>query len=386
MVALSDGNTANEPQRQVDRFVALQAILAGLPMYALQEDRYCGGCCCAARRGGCFCCCHPRVIEHMPWVLPCSERIEVALLAARKDYPQFKVELGRLRVEYASHDVTIFVDDEEQRMFTSLRGTDCRTCRDLSNDVMIFLGCWLCRTKWVREEYCHTRIKYPEYCSYGCGHSLGGTVITELACLLEHSKEFAFDRVDVFNTAGSPISRGYRKATGLDFTEHHAHRVRGDLVSLFFRMPGTVHEHPARPEFCTHSLKHFLPEPIDEGIDSISVYFGSFFGRRRGRAGSSDGSPTGGDSVCSGSVSRSFSSPRFFRKKRGVEEGGAETEDDHEDVGEGEEEDGEEHEEEFIWVMPREEEVPKTERRAEDEVRIEAQQQESEHVLPLLEE
>lgn len=199
----------------------------------------------------------------MPWVLPCNERIEVALLAAKNDYPQFRQQLQRLRVAHASYDLTIFVDDVEKRMFTSLRGTDCGTCRDIGNDVLIFFGCWLCRTKWAKEEYCHTRSQYPNYVSYGCGHSLGGTVMTELAHLVECQGDFAFHRVDVFNTGGSPISRGY---TNLKVTQFRSHRVQGDLVSRFFRGPGELCEHPQRPEFCSHSLQHFLPERMPDAL------------------------------------------------------------------------------------------------------------------------
>lgn len=251
----------------LDKFAQLQAILAGLPMYALRDENYCSGCCCASRRGGCLCCCHPRVIDNLPWVLPCHERIEVALLEAKTDYPQFKSELERLHVALASHDLTIFVDDYEQRIFTSLRGTDCRTCRDISNDTLVFFGCWLCRTKWAQEEYCHVRSRYLKYRSYGCGHSLGGTVMTELAHFLEDQQGYAFDRVDVFNTGASPLARGY---TNLKRTEFNAHRVQGDLVSKFFRT-GTVLEHPARPEFCSHSLQHFLPEKVPREINQMAA-------------------------------------------------------------------------------------------------------------------
>lgn len=254
-------------------FVRLQAILAGLPMHALRGDPGCGGggacCCCASRRGGCLCCCHPRVLTHMPWVLPCNERIEVALLAARSLYPQFQEQLKRLRVAHASYDLTIFVDDAERRMFTSMRGTDCLTCRDISNDVLIFFGCWLCRTKWAREEYCHTRSLYPDYASFGCGHSLGGTVMTELAHLVEGRPEFAFQRVDVFNTGGSPIAFGYND---LKVTKFRSHRVQGDLVSRFFRGPGERYEHPRRPEYCSHSLEHFLPDKMPGPLSDIQAW------------------------------------------------------------------------------------------------------------------
>jgi len=249
----SDSSSAKD----VDPFVQLQAILAGLPMYALREDHGCSGCCCASRRGGCLCCCHPRVIEHMPWVLPCQERIAVALLAARSDFPRFRAQLGRLKIAHASHDLTIFVDDEERRMFTSLRGTDCRTCRDLCNDVLIFCGCWLCRTKWAKEEYCHTRREFPGYQSFGCGHSLGGTVMTEMAHLVEDDAALAFERVDVFNTGGSPLGWSY---CGFKATQYYSHRIVGDIISRYFSSPGNAHEYSGRPEFCSHSLQHFLPE------------------------------------------------------------------------------------------------------------------------------
>lgn len=260
------GCTKSSSVPKSDPLVKFQAILAGLPMHALRQE-HCGGCCCASRRGGCLCCCHPWVIDHLPWVLPCNEQIEIALLEARRTYPQYKEELGRLRVVHASHDLTIFVDDLELRMFTSLRGTDCRTCRDLCNDLLIIGGCWLCRTKWARAEYCHARrILGANYASYGCGHSLGGTVMTELAHILENDELFKFTRVDVFNTGGSPLSRGY---VGLSKTVFFAHRVPGDWVSRFFHVPG-IQEHPQRPEHCSHSLHHFLPERVADGIDAVA--------------------------------------------------------------------------------------------------------------------
>lgn len=258
---MGDGEDDLEPRTPIDSktadpFMHLQAILAGLPMYALRADHHCGLCCCAPHRGGCLPCGEPQVIEHMPWVLPCHDRVEVALLHARSDYPRYRKELSRLRIAHSSHDLTIFVDDEEKRMFTSLRGTDFRTCRDLCNDLLIICGCWLCRTKWSREEYCHTRRAFPNYKSYGCGHSLGGTVMTEMSQLLEDT-EFAFDRVDVFNTGSSPFGGNF---SDFKVTQYNSHRVQGDVVSRYFRAPGMSVEHPARPEFCSHSLQHFLPE------------------------------------------------------------------------------------------------------------------------------
>mmetsp|Transcript_81674 Transcript_81674/g.263606 ORF Transcript_81674/g.263606 Transcript_81674/m.263606 type:complete len:269 (-) Transcript_81674:177-983(-) len=152
-------------------------------------------------------------------------------------------------------------------MFTCLRGTNPGSCRDLSNDVLVIFGCWLCRTKWVLEEYCHTRRKFPGYRSFGSGHSLGGTVMTELAHLVEEQPDLAFHRVDVFNTGGSPLARSY---SGLKVTEYNSHRVQGDLVSRYFRAPGRTLEHPQRPEYHPHSLQQFLPDrsDIDEFLQS----------------------------------------------------------------------------------------------------------------------
>ncbi|CAE8615345.1 unnamed protein product [Polarella glacialis] len=53
------------------------------------------------------------------------------------------------------------------------------------------------------------------YDSYGCGHSLGGTVMHELACRFEEEPAYAFTTVDVFNAG------------------FYSHRVAGDLVSCF---------------------------------------------------------------------------------------------------------------------------------------------------------
>jgi len=90
--------------------------------------------------------------------------------------------------------------------------------------------------------------------------------MTELAHLLEKDSKYAFERVDVFNTGGSPISRGY---SALKVTQFRSHRTQGDLVSKFFRGPGELYEHPARPEFCSHSLKHFLPERMPHNFADV---------------------------------------------------------------------------------------------------------------------
>ncbi|CAE8644121.1 unnamed protein product, partial [Polarella glacialis] len=49
--------------------------------------------------------------------------------------------------------------------------------------------------------------RYPSYDSYGCGHSLGGTVMHELACRFEEEPAYAFTTVDFYS-----------------------HRVAGDLI------------------------------------------------------------------------------------------------------------------------------------------------------------
>merc|ERR1711971_860930 len=75
-----------------------------------------------------------------------------------------------------------------------------------------------------------------------------------------------FKRVDVFNSGGSPLSRGY---TGITKTEFYGHRVPGDWVSRFFHVPGGEHVHAQRSEFCSHSLHHFLPERVADRIDDV---------------------------------------------------------------------------------------------------------------------
>lgn len=90
--------------------------------------------------------------------------------------------------------------------------------------------------------------------------------MTELAHLVEADERYAFDRVDVFNSGASPIFRGYNS---LKTTILRAHRTRGDLVSKFFEGPGKTYEHPERPEFCSHSLKHFLPEKMPQNFTKV---------------------------------------------------------------------------------------------------------------------
>jgi len=84
--------------------------------------------------------------------------------------------------------------------------------------------------------------------------------MTELAHMLEEKQEFAFDRVDVFNTGSSPINSGY---SGLKLTQFNDHRVPGDYISKYFQVEGHVWEHSQKEGIWAHSLRHFLPEPRD---------------------------------------------------------------------------------------------------------------------------
>merc|ERR1712226_187282 len=121
---------------------------------------------------------------------------EAVLAKAARQY-RFK-ELARLKVVYVSPDMVGLADVSKRRLFTAVRGTDATSARDLGNDLLIALGYGTARTSEVELEYCKLRRRFPMYDSYGCGHSLGGTVMHELAQMMEKTPALAFKRVDVF--------------------------------------------------------------------------------------------------------------------------------------------------------------------------------------------
>merc|ERR1712039_10772 len=147
---------------------------------------------------------------------------EAALLHSCSEYPRYGTELGRLHVVHTSEDLAIFVDHEEELLFTSVRGTNPFVPRDLSDDVLVILGYAPTRVEDVKHAYCSIRDQFPTYESFGCGHSLGGSVMHEIACSLEKEAKYAFARVDVFNPGGSPFQR---RADPLTLTKFFAHCV-----------------------------------------------------------------------------------------------------------------------------------------------------------------
>lgn len=255
-------------------FTRFQAILTDLPKHALASKEaqvislncQCPG----SRRGGALC------GEDR---LTTAGVLEVALVQSSQKYPVFAGDLARLQVAYAGMDVAIFVDHERRAVFTSLRGTSLSCPRDLGNDCLVALGCTSLRLAYVKEIYINIRTQYPGYTSYGCGHSLGGTVMHELACSVEIEPLLAFERVDVFNAGGSPFRRGF---SALDRTEFNAHRVAGDLVSYFYRPPGgmsgtrggRVIQHTKKPDLFAHGLGHFLPDVRRLTVQRIAQHVG----------------------------------------------------------------------------------------------------------------
>jgi len=243
-------------------FTRLQAILTDLPKHALQSDeastvRSCSSC---GVQGPV-----PLLSSAEAPSLSCACVVEMALVQAITKYPLYADELARLVVAHASPDVAIFVDHEKQRIFTSVRGTCPTSARDLGNDALIVFGVTPARVYYVRHTYASIRKLYPKYESFGCGHSLGGSIMHDLAHGVEEEPELRFDRVDVFNAGGSPFRKNY---SALNYTEFNAHRVAGDIVSYFYQPPGAggnsrggrTIQHDLDPKFMAHGLGHFLPK------------------------------------------------------------------------------------------------------------------------------
>lgn len=257
-------------------FSAFQAVLSSLPQHALDAHRTC----CGARESCRF---GAREVEY-------ADKVQAALLEASREYPQFSEELQRMVVVLVTVDLACFVDHTEERCYTAVRGTSPTVCRDLCNDMLIAMGRPPNRATGVMEEYRAVRQRFPTYKSYGCGHSLGGTVMHEMAYRLERDPEFAFHRVDVFNAGGSPLRRRY---TALSFTEFNAHRVAGDALSSFYVPPGGSsrddvehHERVAGARNGAHGLGNFLPAPRRTVIDVMADWVGAsnVLARQRARS------------------------------------------------------------------------------------------------------
>ncbi|CAK0882927.1 unnamed protein product [Prorocentrum cordatum] len=187
-----------------------------------------------------------------------ADLVEAALVRSCLDYPRYAGKLGRLAVAHASQDMAVLVDHEDAQLFACVRGTSPFVPRDLSDDARVIMGLPPARVADAKAAYRAVRKQFPGYRSYGCGHSLGGSVMHELAYVFEKSPRYRFTRVDVFNAGGSPLQR---RNAALKHTVFLSHRVTGDLVSYFYDPPGggTI-EHKERPQFGgAHWMGHFLP-------------------------------------------------------------------------------------------------------------------------------
>ncbi|CAE8635913.1 unnamed protein product [Polarella glacialis] len=258
-----------------DDFAQLQAILAGLPMHAipLGGSRSCGPellLQCGGARSG-----HSAQLALVD-VPNCVGRIQLKLAEVARDYPDHEPVLRRLVVEHASLDLVCFVDHEEERLFTAARGTDrslhpLTTSRDVQSNVNILLGTCPGRAEAAVQEYTAVRKRFPKFRSFGTGHSLGGTVVLHVAKSAELLPDMSFTRIDVFNTATSPLTRSLAVLTTTAF---HAHRVPGDWASwglcIFDPGMGTVHTHEVKLHLRdTHALGHFLPDKANEKREPV---------------------------------------------------------------------------------------------------------------------
>jgi len=251
-----------------DDMVQLQAVLTVLPYHALTWGVAFDKC-----RANCGLGSTSETTPGSQQVPLCIPLIEEALSKARKLYPSMEKHLRDIEVVHATDDMSCFADHTNERLFTAVRGTDILTLRDLGNDALIAFGYEPYRSGLVEAEYQIVRTKYPTYESYGCGHSLGGSVMNTLAYHLEKHPELSFTRVDVFNAGGSPLMRRY---TALHRTQFNSHRVANDLISMYFQPAGETVEHPANSEFNSHAMGHFLPprrQTIYEALTSWTYRF-----------------------------------------------------------------------------------------------------------------
>eukprot|EP00930_Biecheleria_cincta_P063284 TRINITY_DN48806_c0_g1_i1.p1 TRINITY_DN48806_c0_g1~~TRINITY_DN48806_c0_g1_i1.p1 ORF type:complete len:351 (+),score=31.82 TRINITY_DN48806_c0_g1_i1:45-1097(+) len=256
-----------------DRFAQLQAILAGLPMYAVPApSRSCGPDLlvqCSGQR---------MHVEHRMQASTCAQRVQYKLSEIASEYPDHESTLRVLQVEHASLDLVCFADHGGHKLFVAVRGTDPAlnplTVRgDMHSNMNILLGYSPKRADTALEEYRNVRRRFPTYATYGSGHSLGGAVVCHVAKSVELQEELSFERVDVFNTATSPLTRSLAILEG---SVLHAHRVPGDWASwgLCIFEPGTgiVHTHEIKPHVRNrHALGHFLPPRVGEIPDAFAV-------------------------------------------------------------------------------------------------------------------
>eukprot|EP00928_Gymnodinium_smaydae_P016134 TRINITY_DN16014_c0_g1_i3.p1 TRINITY_DN16014_c0_g1~~TRINITY_DN16014_c0_g1_i3.p1 ORF type:complete len:640 (+),score=136.06 TRINITY_DN16014_c0_g1_i3:130-2049(+) len=243
-------------------FVERQAILAGMPMHAVPQGvRTCSSsdiliACSGAQR-------RPTtalVEEHL-----CRARLQSALNTAADKYEDHESALKRLDVVFASIDFVCFADHRHKRLYTAARGTDRAVNpltfpRDWNSNFSILMGYGPKRHIEAANDYRVVRSALPEYKSFGSGHSLGGAVMLHLAMDVESDPGLCFERVDVFNTAWSPIAK---PDLGLSQTDVHIHRTEGDFASWGAQgCPFQLHTVEGKAHiFGKHTLQHFLPEP-----------------------------------------------------------------------------------------------------------------------------
>jgi len=250
-----------------ESFAQLQAILAGLPMHAVVNPgfRQCqAGDVLTACTGS-----RPtphRLEETEP--ARCKARVEAALRKAGKDYPSQQEALERLEVAYASLDVCMFVNHDEEQMFTAARGTDrslnpLTFPRDWNSNFSIFIGSTPQRYSEVVSDYIAVRREHLEYTSYGTGHSLGGATIFNLAKHVEDQADMKFARIDIFNMACSPLVSLPEMGKGL---EVNLHRTDRDLVSKALHsseLPYNLRVYPVKQHARdAHALTSFKPDPV----------------------------------------------------------------------------------------------------------------------------
>uniref|UniRef100_A0A7S4SIT7 Uncharacterized protein n=1 Tax=Alexandrium monilatum TaxID=311494 RepID=A0A7S4SIT7_9DINO len=239
-------------EEAADDLARLQAILASLPQHAVPL----GGGSSGNARGA-----------------PSVGRLLTALHRACLEYPQRADELRELEVVHASLDLVCLADHSGRRLFTAARGTDralrgATLPRDLGNDALIALGFGPARVSNAIRQYQEVCERLPGFASFGCGHSLGASVIEGLARWAEAGPgRTVFQRIDLFNPASSPLRKLVRGTVPLVQTEVHAHRVPGDFVSRFHHFLGcSKHVHPRRPRLSAHALGHFLPTADEAAI------------------------------------------------------------------------------------------------------------------------
>jgi len=258
--------------RAEEHWSQFQAILAGLPMHAVPSPLSLRSCMtsdgllvqCSGQRS------KPPQMDNRT----SKERIQDRLNALSEEYPEHQDTLARLEVLHANLDLVCLADHVAGRLFTAARGTDRNINpltfpRDWGNNIMIVFGNGpSSRATTAVDDYRACRQLFPTYKSFGSGHSLGGAVMVQLAKSVEDFPDLSFSRLDVFNTAISPLSRTF---VCLANTALHVHRTPGDWASmgLSWMVVKDLHVHPVKSHIAErHSLKHFLPDKVGGELET----------------------------------------------------------------------------------------------------------------------